>query len=178
MAIAPILSGKLNRRYPLWELWYLDGIINDRVGLVMKFHHCLLDGAVGSVVAALLLDLEPTPPPRPTPATRSRSRHRATCGYSSAASRRSRPRRCARSATPHGSSCRGVDLGRYAVLPRPKPDLAAMLQAPRTSFNAPISPWRAVAFSSVALADVKALRRHFDAKVNDIVLALCSGVLR
>jgi WS/DGAT/MGAT family acyltransferase len=53
-----------------------------------------------------------------------------------------------------------------------------VLQAPKTSFNATIGPRRAMAFSSVALADVKALRRHFDVKVNDIALALCSAALR
>ncbi len=47
-AIAPILSTQLDRRHPLWELWYVDGMANDRAGVVMKFHHCLLDGAAGS----------------------------------------------------------------------------------------------------------------------------------
>lgn len=177
-AIAPILGCQLNRRYPLWELWYLDGMINDRVGVVMKFHHCLLDGAAGSVLAALLLDLEPTPPPRATPAMRVMelppSDLRLLVG--SVASFATTPVRALGYAA--RLARRGIDLGRYVVSPRPKPDMAAMLQAPRTSFNAPISPRRAIAFSSVALDDVKALRRHFDAKVNDIVLALCSGALR
>jgi WS/DGAT/MGAT family acyltransferase len=35
-----------------------------------------------------------------------------------------------------------------------------------------------MAFKSVSLADVKALRRHFDVTVNDVALALCSGALR
>ena len=63
-AVAPILSRQLDRRYPLWELWYVDGIVNGRVAVVMKFHHCVLDGGAGSVLATLLLDTEPSPPPR------------------------------------------------------------------------------------------------------------------
>ena len=54
-AIAPIMSRQLDRRYPLWELWYLDGLVNGRVAILMKFHHCLLDGGAGSVLASLLL---------------------------------------------------------------------------------------------------------------------------
>jgi diacylglycerol O-acyltransferase len=37
---------------------------------------------------------------------------------------------------------------------------------------------RSMAFKSVSLNDVKALRRHFDVRVNDVALALCSGALR
>jgi diacylglycerol O-acyltransferase len=50
--------------------------------------------------------------------------------------------------------------------------------APRTSFNGRIGPRRAFGFSSVALADVLALKEKFDVKVNDVVLALCDGALR
>ena len=61
-AVAPIMSRQLDRRYPLWELWYLDGLVNGRVGVLMKFHHCLLDGGAGSVLASLLLGhVEPSP---------------------------------------------------------------------------------------------------------------------
>ena len=70
------------------------------------------------------------------------SRHRATCGCSSAASRRfaTTPVRAVGYAA--RLARRGIDLGRYVVSRRPKPDMGAMLQAPRTSFNAPISPRR------------------------------------
>jgi diacylglycerol O-acyltransferase len=177
-AIAPILERQLDRRYPLWELWYLDGMLNDRVGVAMKFHHCLLDGAAGSVLATLLLDLEPSPPPQlaPAPATANSPPSDVRLLLESVVSVATTPVRTARYAG--RMTRRVIDLGRYALTRGPKPDLGAMLRAPTTSFNAPIGPEREIAFSSVALHDVKALRSPFGAKVNDIVLALCSGVLR
>ena len=177
-AIAPILSTQLDRRHPMWELWYLDGMVNERIGLVMKFHHCLLDGAAGSVLATLLLDLEPFPPPRAAPAipvveAPPSDLRLLLDGVVSAAAT---PLRVVRYAG--RLARRSIDLSRYVMSRRPKPDVGAMLQASSTSFNAPIGPRRAIAFTSVALDDVKVLRRHFDATVNDIVLALCSGALR
>jgi len=35
-----------------------------------------------------------------------------------------------------------------------------------------------MAYTSVALADAKALGKHYEVKINDVVLALCSGALR
>ena len=53
-----------------------------------------------------------------------------------------------------------------------------MRNTPKTSFNDSIGPERTMAYSSVSLADAKALRTHFGVKINDIVLAVCSGALR
>ena len=66
-AVAPIMSRQLDRRYPLWELWYFDGLVKGRVGVLMKFHHCLLDGGAGGVLASLLLDMSPSPEPADIP---------------------------------------------------------------------------------------------------------------
>ena len=51
-------------------------------------------------------------------------------------------------------------------------------QAPRTRFNAELSPNRRFAYTSVSLDEVKRVRKAFDVKVNDVVLALCAGSLR
>ena len=176
--VAPILSHQLDRRHPLWELWYVDGMVNGRVAVLMKFHHCLLDGGAGSVLATLLLDAEPFPSPRAATATPffEPPPNDLRLILDSVASLATTPVRALRYAG--RLALRSIDLGRYVVSRRPKPDLGAMLQAPHTSFNAPIGPRRAIAFSSVSLDDVKVLRRSLDAKVNDIVLALCSGALR
>jgi len=177
-AVAPILSRQLDRRYPLWEFWYLDGIVNGRVAVVMKLHHCMLDGGAGSVLATLLLDTEPAPPPRdapslPSPEPEPSDLRLLAEGLVPAVTA---PLRALGYAL--RSIRRGVELGRHVAGGHAAPDIGAMLRAPKTSFNATIGPTRSMAFKSVSLADVKALRRRFDVTVNDVALALCSGALR
>ena len=65
-----LLGIQLDRRRPLWELWFLEGLVGGRIGLLMKYHHCLLDGIAGASLATALMDLEPEPtnvpePPKP-----------------------------------------------------------------------------------------------------------------
>ncbi len=50
--------------------------------------------------------------------------------------------------------------------------------APRTPFNATIGRRRAFASVSLSMAELKQLRGAFDATLNDVVLAVCSGALR
>ena len=177
-AVAPILSEQIDRRYPLWEIWFLAGLANGRVGVLMKFHHSLLDGGAGAVLAAMFLDLSPSPEPtvipelpepEPTPSDLTRLLDGVIPSLTS-------PLRAVR----YGARMaqRGVQLVRHFGSGNRAPDLAAIVRAPKTSFNGAIGPRRAMAFSSISLNDVKALRRHFDVKINDIALALCSGALR
>jgi diacylglycerol O-acyltransferase / wax synthase len=52
------------------------------------------------------------------------------------------------------------------------------MRAPKTPFNAPVGPNRALSFASVSLEDVRTLKDHHGVKVNDVVLALAAGTLR
>jgi diacylglycerol O-acyltransferase / wax synthase len=176
--VGQVLSSQLDRRHPLWEIWYLDGLVNGRVGFLMKYHHCLLDGVAGSGMAALLFDFEQSPPkqqlpPFPAPPAEPSDAYFLLQGLVSSAAA---PCRVARYGV--RLARRGVDAIGYALSQHPKPDVSAMIQAPRTSFNRSIGARRTMAFTSVALRDVKALREHYDVKVNDVALALCSGALR
>jgi diacylglycerol O-acyltransferase len=178
--IEPVLGRQLDRRFPLWELWYLDGLANGRVAMLMKMHHCVLDGGAGSVLATLLFDVEPVPAPRveeprPIPVPESPPSD-ARLVVESLVSNLGTPVRAARYFTRLAQ--RGVDLVGHFVTGRAGPDVGTLLHAPRTSFNAPIGPRRSLAFSSVALSDVKALAKRFDVKVNDVALALCAGAIR
>jgi WS/DGAT/MGAT family acyltransferase len=54
----------------------------------------------------------------------------------------------------------------------------APFTAPRTSFNAALTPRRSYAFTSLDLRTVKAVKAKAGCTVNDIVMGLCSGALR
>jgi WS/DGAT/MGAT family acyltransferase len=50
--------------------------------------------------------------------------------------------------------------------------------APSTVFNGAISARRNIAFAELDLEEIKTIKNRFDVKVNDVVMALCAGVLR
>jgi len=52
------------------------------------------------------------------------------------------------------------------------------LVAPKTPFNATITPHRRFAFRSVPLDAIKAIKTSLGATVNDVVMAVCAGGLR
>ena len=51
-------------------------------------------------------------------------------------------------------------------------------KAPRTVFNGPVSPHRRVAFGTLSLTTVKAIKKATDTTVNDVVVTMCAGALR
>ena len=52
--ISRIASAPLDRRCPLWELWYVAGLAGGRVAAVGKIHHAVADGVA---VAGLLANV-------------------------------------------------------------------------------------------------------------------------
>ncbi|HVM10764.1 MAG TPA: wax ester/triacylglycerol synthase family O-acyltransferase [Acidimicrobiales bacterium] len=82
------------------------------------------------------------------------------------------------------SSLRGP-LGTVLNLGRPRPEerddaplQLPSLNAPKTPFNAAISPHRKFAFRSTSLDAVKSIKNALGATVNDVVMAACAGGLR
>jgi diacylglycerol O-acyltransferase / wax synthase len=68
----------LHQGRPLWEMWFLTGLSDDRVGLFIKVHHAIADGVAGVATLAAFFDPVPDPPdisaplwtPAPVPSTR------------------------------------------------------------------------------------------------------------
>ena len=60
---ARIFSQQLDRSKPLWEMWLIEGLEDDRFALITKTHHSLIDGIAGVDLATVLFDLSPDPPP-------------------------------------------------------------------------------------------------------------------
>ena len=59
---------RLDRSRPLWQMWFLPGLAEARVGLVMKVHHAIADGVAGVAAFGAFLDLR-ADAPGPAPAT-------------------------------------------------------------------------------------------------------------
>src|SRR3954469_14146124 len=66
---ARIFSQQLDRSKPLWELWLVEGVRDDRFAIVGKSHHALVDGVSGVDITTVLFDLdaEPQGSPASTP---------------------------------------------------------------------------------------------------------------
>ena len=83
-----IFSQRLDRTKPLWELWLVQGLEDNRFAVISKTHHSLVDGVSGVDLTTVLFDVSPTPSEPVaedwTP-SRSRRRHlwsRPACGAS------------------------------------------------------------------------------------------------
>ncbi len=173
-----ILSYQIDRRHPLWELWFLEGLANNRAGMVMKYHHCLLDGVSGANLATVLMDTEPDPPgdDELTPPPETDIGHEPSDMELFARGLIPTVRTPARIVR-YGQQLltRAIAAASYA---RDGGELPTLTDVPKTSFNDTVGPRRALAFSSVSLDDVRALKEHYEVKVNDVLLALCAAALR
>ena len=58
---ARIFSQRLDRTKPLWELWLVQGLEDNRFAVISKTHHSLVDGVSGVDLTTVLFDVAPTP---------------------------------------------------------------------------------------------------------------------
>jgi diacylglycerol O-acyltransferase / wax synthase len=175
--VAEILSRPLDRSRPLWEMWIVEGRKDGLIGIVSKLHHSTVDGISGANMMAELFDLEPNAEPRKP--VRDEWEPERTPSDVEMLGRAvwdvaSRPVGAAKLLP-------GTVLGVGKLLTRRTRGAAGMpapFTAPRTSFNATVTPHRIVAYTDVPLEDVKKVKNAFDVKINDVVIAICSGALR
>ena len=177
-----IFSQRLDRSKPLWELWLVEGLQDNRFALISKTHHALIDGMSGVDIMTLLFDVTPTPRevpppdeawhPRPAPNQAELIARGATDALR----------------TPMGAA--GRVLG---ALRNPGATLAAVREsaagigevawaglnpAPETPLNVPIGPHRRAREVGLALDDLKRIKNALGGTVNDVVLTAVAGALR
>jgi WS/DGAT/MGAT family acyltransferase len=172
--VAHIMARPLDMRRPLWDMTIVTGLRGDRVVVVNRAHHAMVDGVSAADIITVLMDLSPegtpvTPPaeawvPRPAPGTWEllkpllwNPRPRASDGE------RVYRRRWAFWRLPYAGF---LSVGMNAI--KPRPDLF---------FNRPLGLQRTGRGVKVALADFKALKGRLGCTVNDGVLAVVAEAL-
>lgn len=175
--VGHIIAQPLRRDCPLWEAWVIEGLENNRFALMLKVHHAAVDGVSGTALIRHLFD--PTPEVRNVPATYipkpERLPTRAELITFAMHSRVGKPRSFFNLvkesvAVAHKTFWKRND---NAEIERTAP-----LSAPRTHFNRRIGAHRDVALVTMSLSDIKAVKNATQTTVNDVVLAICGGVLR
>src|SRR5919198_20544 len=56
-----VFSQQLDRDKPLWEIWLVEGVHDERFALLAKTHHALVDGVSGMDIVSVLFDSSPEP---------------------------------------------------------------------------------------------------------------------
>ena len=54
--VADVMARRLDRDRPLWEVWVIEGLIDDRWAMLTKIHHCMADGIAATHIIAGLCD--------------------------------------------------------------------------------------------------------------------------
>jgi WS/DGAT/MGAT family acyltransferase len=177
--VADVASRPLDRSRPLWEAWVVEGLEHGHFAFIAKLHHALIDGASGVEILATLFDLEPDRLPRVEEALEPEWRPEHVPGevemlVRAGLSFAQRPVQFVKAANNLGRGVwRAARRARDHHL-----DVALPLTAPRLSMNRTITPHRKVAFASVAIDDVKAVKNALGVTLNDVVLAVTTGALR
>ncbi|CAA9510857.1 MAG: protein of unknown function UPF0089 [uncultured Solirubrobacteraceae bacterium] len=178
--VGRVLSQRLDRSKPLWEVWLVDGVEDDRFALISKTHHCLVDGVSGVDIATVLFDLEPDPPPteEPPPWVPRPEPSGAALLAEALLERATAPLDFAREAG--GALARpGETVERARTVIGGLTDVArAGLTAPPSPYNVPIGPHRRFAWVEDDLARFKAIKTALGGSINDVVLAAVTGALR
>lgn len=176
--VGDIASRQLPRDRALWEIWVIEGLAHGHAAVLVKMHHSIIDGVSGASVMGHLLDLEPAPAARPHAAPPPAKRPPSSLELigRAVAARLIEPISLARLAptTAFRLATTVWRMGRRTDgAPTAKP-----FDAPRTPFNATITARRSVAFTDVALADIKTVKNAFGVTVNDVITAVVGGALR
>lgn len=175
---AEVLSHKLDRRRPLWEMWVVDSLEQGRVALVIKIHHACVDGIRGVQLYDVLFDLEPDAPLDRAAGPQHAGEappSRMAFASSTAIDIAGTPVRAARAVA--GIARAGARLASSWRSPTRR-HMTLPFTAPPSPFNGTLTPARSVAFCSIPIDEVRTIRKAHDVTFNDVMLAACTGALR
>ena len=178
--VGRIMSQQLDRGRPLWEMWFVEGLDRDQFALISKTHHCIIDGISGADLISVLMEpfpnSEPGEPvawvPRPHPSeTRllvDEVRRRMAQPFDVL--------RAARAAVLHPEQTLSTIEESVAALA--EAFSPALKPASLLPINGEVGPSRRFDWTSMRVADFKAVKNQLGGTLNDVVLATVTGALR
>jgi diacylglycerol O-acyltransferase len=176
-----VFSQQLDRDKPLWEVWLVEGLEDDRFAVLSKTHHSLVDGISGVDIISVLFDTSPDPAsptapgdrwlPRPLPS-------RAQLLGEALVERATIPGEITRTMRAIVRGPRRILEGvRDAAVGVGAMAWAGLNPAPPSPYNKPIGPHRRFTWVRADLNDLKAIKDALRGTVNDVVLATVAGAL-
>lgn len=178
---ARIFSQRLDRGRPLWELWIVEGLEDDRWAIISKTHHALIDGISGVDLATVLCTLEPEMPeepdlqpwsPRSTPSSltligrSSQNLSREVIDAATTAVQSvTQPEQA-------GRRLRDVARGVASIA------WASLAPAPSSPLNHLAGPHRRYRGVHTELTDLRLVKDTFGGSINDVVVTVVTGALR
>lgn len=178
-----IMSQQLDRRRPLWEMWIVEGLEQDRFALISKIHHSMADGISGVDLFSAIVGRSPEFSPKPAPAWLPRAapgardllvhevRHQLGTLVGLV---RGDARRGAAAADPHSPAQPLAQRLRQASAAVS----AGLGTAPPTPLNVEIGPNRRFEWLRTSLEVLGDVRQASGATLNDVVLAIVTGAVR
>jgi len=177
---ARIMGQRLDRTRPLWEMWIVEGLEEDRFAVISKVHHCMIDGVSGVDLMTLLMstsadaEIPEAPPyvPRPEPSGFELLRNEV--------GRRMRlPLEAARDIRTFINEARDVRqefLSRFRAMAE---TIGTTLRpASATPLNQRVGPHRHFDWATMEIREIKELRRTLGGSLNDVVLTIATGAVR
>jgi diacylglycerol O-acyltransferase len=177
--MARVMGQRLDREYPLWEYWLVEGLAEGRWALISKVHHCMVDGVSGTDLYHVIFDFSPDPSPAAVD-TRTVSAEPSSLSLAAQAAL-DLVRLPAREASALGGALARPDrvVRQAADTMRAVAQLATSAwPATGSSLSGPIGQQRRHAWARASLDDVKTIKRELGGTVNDVVLAAISGGFR
>ena len=182
--IARYHSRPLDMTRPLWEMHVTEGLDNiegikpGSFAILLKMHHAAVDGTSAQKFMFSMMDLgidgpAIIPPPVGKALMRETSVPMPMIATKAALNNVTAPVKLARAALKLTPTIAKAATG--SVLKRNN----NQLKVPTTRFNGAVSPNRAFDAVTFKLADFKMIAKSFgEAKINDVVLAVCGGAMR
>lgn len=177
---ARIMQQPLDRSRPLWEMWLVEGLEDDRFAVVSKVHHCMIDGVSGVDLMKVLMSASPDQEirpaqefiPRPTPSGASLLRDEV--------SRRVQlPLRLVRNL---GHTLNEARDARRQLMVKGRGVLetlgSTLRRVSETPLNQSIGRNRRFDWMTMDLGEVKRVRRALGGSLNDVVLTIVTGAVQ